>query len=510
MSEKEIINILLLGETGVGKSTAINAIANYLTHQELSQAAEENLLYLIPTKFTLYDNQLVQNIIEIGESPNENTGHGESATRNIQSYLLNYNQNKIRLIDTPGIADTRGMVYDEENTEKLLSYIGELDHLNAICILLKPNNSRFSVLFNYCLKHILLRLDRRTQTNIVFLFTNSRSSFYTPGDTYLPLKTMLDQMKTRNFIIPFNNSNTFCIDNESFRYLAAKSKGIFFDENDVEEFKRSWDKSADTFKRMIDYIVDLPAAPMKGVVSINESRRLIGRLGKSIIQLLTLQEKAILTLSNHEASLWATQDTFHDLVSNAYIPITHYKITECSGTYPFISCELGYRHTWTNTDYTAVTIVPYVTSVPDIGVQNAIASKKEALEMIERIINQMNLLKNEYKNESEIILEAAIRFTMFLQENALLNYQDAFENYLGQLMREEKVLDSDQKLIENLEDLIVKYRLTKSKIKNVTPEDIEESKGKLLQLKYSGNNFKELLDKKFEFQDSTIDVRMGK
>lgn len=249
MPEKEIINILLLGETGVGKSTAVNAIANYLTYQELDQASKGKLLYLIPAKFSLFDSNLAEKSIRIGESPNESTEPGESSTKNIQSYLLNYNGTKIRLIDTPGIGDTRGMIYDQENTEKLLSFIGELDHLNGICILLKPNNSRFSVLFNYCLKHILLRLDRRAQANIVFLFTNTRSSFYTPGDTYLPLKTMLDDMKRKDFVIPFNNSNTFCVDNESFRYLAAKSDGFNFDENDVEEFKRSWDKSADVSKR---------------------------------------------------------------------------------------------------------------------------------------------------------------------------------------------------------------------------------------------------------------------
>lgn len=78
----------------------------------------------------------------------------------------------------------------------------------------------------------------------------------------------------------------------------------------------------------------------------------------------------------------------------------------------------------------------YVTNVPDISVKTAIASKQEALEVIRRIINQMNSLKNDYENESKIILEAAVRFTMFLEENALLNYQDVFENYLGQLMRE--------------------------------------------------------------------------
>lgn len=79
---------------------------------------------------------------------------------------------------------------------------------------------------------------------------------------------------------------------------------------------------------MIDYISTLTPATMRGLISINECRRLIGRLGKSIIQLLVLHEKAINTLTNHEIKLMANQDTLSDLQSQLYIPITQYNITE--------------------------------------------------------------------------------------------------------------------------------------------------------------------------------------
>ncbi|KRT78553.1 hypothetical protein AMK59_7267, partial [Oryctes borbonicus] len=297
-----------------------------------------------------------------------------------------------------------------------------------------------------------------------------------------------------------------------------------FNKDDVEDFKESWDKSARTFKKMIDYVSSLSPAPMKGIISINECRRLIGRLGKSIVQLLALHEKAINVLNNHEASLWASQDTFNDLVSKLYIPLTQYKITEkswsvsnnsggfyagfnVSKSFPFISFDLGYRHTWTSAKYTEVIVVPYITNVPDISIKGAIESKKQALEAIQKIIDQMNTLKQEYRSECEIILQAAIRFTMFLKEKAIVNIQDVFENYLGLLMRDESITDGDEKLIENLEDVIVKYRLMKNKINNIAPEEINDSKGKLLALKYSGNNFKALLEKKLEFDDKTLDVR---
>jgi DNA replication protein DnaC len=47
------INILLLGPTGVGKSTLINAFANYLINDTLEEAIKDEMQVIIPSFFTL-------------------------------------------------------------------------------------------------------------------------------------------------------------------------------------------------------------------------------------------------------------------------------------------------------------------------------------------------------------------------------------------------------------------------------------------------------------------------
>ena len=60
----EEINILLLGETGVGKSTFLNAFVNYLKFNTLNEANSGNMEVLVPSKFTITDeNYKVQTIM---------------------------------------------------------------------------------------------------------------------------------------------------------------------------------------------------------------------------------------------------------------------------------------------------------------------------------------------------------------------------------------------------------------------------------------------------------------
>ena len=204
-----------------------------ILHLTLLNKLNQKTCCSIPVSFmmTIGDN-FEERIVKFGEidsSNNEDFDHpGQSVTQHCKSYVFNLNRNdgkKLRIIDTPGFGDTRGLDQDDLNMQHILEYINNLTHLNAICFLLKPNASRLNIFFRSCLTQLFDFLGPNIRKNIIFCFTNARSTFYAPGDTAPLLKTMLKSLSMND--IPFKKENTFCFDSESFRYLVALQNQYF-------------------------------------------------------------------------------------------------------------------------------------------------------------------------------------------------------------------------------------------------------------------------------------------
>lgn len=264
-----IINILLLGETGVGKSTFINAFVNYLSFDTFEQAELNRPVVLIPVSFLMtIGNDFEERTVKFGDidnSKNEDFDHpGQSVTQHCKSYIFHLNDGKqLCIIDTPGFGDTRGLDQDDHNMQNILEYMNNLSHLNAICFLLKPNTSRLNVFFRLCLTQILDLLGPNICKNLTFCFTNARTTFYTPGDTAPLLKKMIESLSLKD--IPFRKENTFCFDNESFRYFVALRNDISFNEEDKKEYDISWSNSVKESNRLINYIrTNLVMYPKQG------------------------------------------------------------------------------------------------------------------------------------------------------------------------------------------------------------------------------------------------------
>lgn len=129
--------------------------------------------------------------------------------------MIEYDTTRIHLIDTPGIGDCRGIEKDNENFDNILTFLSSYDKINAVVVLLKPNSARLTVAFKFCVLELLTHLHKSVVSNIIFAFTNSRGTFYRPGES-LPLLRKL--LKDNDVVIDLSPSSYFCFDNEAFRY----------------------------------------------------------------------------------------------------------------------------------------------------------------------------------------------------------------------------------------------------------------------------------------------------
>ena len=269
-SVEDTINILLVGESGVGKSTFINALVNYLAFDSFEEVRSKSPTVLISISFLIttgdhFEEHIVK-LVDFDHSNNEDFDHpGQSVTQQCRSYVFPFRHSKdkkIRIIDTPGFGDTRGLAQDDLNIEHILRYIHQLSHLNAICFLLKPNCSQLNMFFRSCLMQLFSLLGPNAQQNIIFCFTSARSTFYTPGDTALPLRNMLRSLPMRD--IQFKKDNTFCFDDASFRHLVALQNGIIFTDVDRQEYEKSWTYAVNESHRLLEYIsMKLPVYHMQ-------------------------------------------------------------------------------------------------------------------------------------------------------------------------------------------------------------------------------------------------------
>ncbi|CAF1199131.1 unnamed protein product [Rotaria sordida] len=255
-STDEFINILLLGESGVGKSTFINAFANYLHFQSLDEAQHEKPIVIIPVSFimTINDN-FDEKIIKFGEiDSNENhNDKGQSVTQKCKSYIFNIsNEKKLRFIDTPGFGDTRGNQQDNLNMEEIFSFLHNISYLNGICLLFKPEILQLNSYFYSCCIQLFEYFGEKIRDYFIFCFTNARSTFFAPGNTRSFLKIFFESYPAMK--IPLEKKNTFCFDSEAFRYLVAIQNSIEFDQNDRNEFEQSWLRSVTESKRFRDFL----------------------------------------------------------------------------------------------------------------------------------------------------------------------------------------------------------------------------------------------------------------
>jgi GTPase SAR1 family protein len=334
--DKEI-NILLLGQTGIGKTTFINSFANYLVNNTLEEAINDDMQILIPTSLSYTDPETFkQQLITIGDKKNHEkiNENGESCTQQCRSFIFPIGDRNLRLIDTPGMGDTRGSEQDNINLFEILTYISHYECLNGICIFLKPNEERLTISFRLIIKQVLHYLHSSASENIIFIFTNARSTLYSAGSSKKILKTLLDEYQNKNHLeIPFTKDNTFLLDNEPFRYLAFHKNGIQIVDEQNESYTKSWNHTIKEYERLVSYISQRPRHVVGNDLSLNGAEQLIRKLVRPIAETLRLIQQNIQLANKCKRDLLKNQpNTSPGLfqITIQVVPLQHPKLV-CFG-----------------------------------------------------------------------------------------------------------------------------------------------------------------------------------
>ena len=157
---------------------------------------------------------------------------------------------QITVIDTPGLSDTRGSLYDEDNVRAIINAICFMKGVNAICIVHNASEARISEGTEIALFRINESLPKEYIPNIVTCLTNA------PDPSKL---NCLDALKKLN--VPLNNIFTFenkCIVPPSELEKAYKSLGGDNDdkEDTIEANTILWRKNKRSFFKMLAAVKD--------------------------------------------------------------------------------------------------------------------------------------------------------------------------------------------------------------------------------------------------------------
>ncbi|XP_072531266.1 uncharacterized protein [Salminus brasiliensis] len=148
--------ILLLGATGAGKTTLVNAMINYI----LGVKWEDRYRFKLINEVT-------------------NRSQAESQTSEVTSYEL-YNQPgfqipySLTIVDTPGFGDTRGIEEDKKVTEQIKRFLCNpfgIQHIDAVCFVIQASLARLSSTQKYIFDSVLSIFGKDMAENIMIMVT---------------------------------------------------------------------------------------------------------------------------------------------------------------------------------------------------------------------------------------------------------------------------------------------------------------------------------------------------
>ncbi|KAL1248232.1 hypothetical protein QQF64_021550 [Cirrhinus molitorella] len=209
-------SILMVGETGTGKTTLINAMINYM----LGVKREDKVW------FEITDDQ-----------SDRTSAHSQTSSVTVYGFYLQESQTDLTIIDTPGYGDTRGVQLDKEIAMSFhsLSKSEEGVHeIHAVCLVIKATENRLSDRLIYIFDAVQSLFGKDIVENIILLLTHSTGA--SPKDALKAVK----EAKINCAVNDKNKPLYFQFDNCK---LNDEEDDEEWDEENEQRLDQSWNRS---------------------------------------------------------------------------------------------------------------------------------------------------------------------------------------------------------------------------------------------------------------------------